>query len=253
MPVVAIQWTRERIMNRPTDVQRLRKFLEAWPGQKISMAKLKVELDSRRNWPGEKVERVVEKAIADPKMCISHGKSGNVEFTGSERASDPLLYRQVARILSTSWAVEQKLKDTTPYFTAHGGHRGAMDWLHPDVVVTGRGKKRFPSDDGRRWHSFEVERQGGFQLNSIFQLLVGSPQRRRCAERRLPDASKMGGTGGRGRACHLWPPWGLFDLEAVRSCQGAEVHQVGTRQLQGTRSWGSRGALISGWSSQIGQ
>jgi hypothetical protein len=172
MPVVAIQWTRERIMNRPTDVQRLRKFLEAWPGQKISMAKLKVELDSRRNWPGEKVERVVEKAIADPKMCISHGKSGNVEFTGSERASDPLLYRQVARILSTSWAVEQKLKDTTPYFTAHGGHRGAMDWLHPDVVVTGRGKKRFPSDDGRRWHSFEVERQGGFQLNSIFQAFV---------------------------------------------------------------------------------
>jgi hypothetical protein len=136
------------------------------------MAKLKAELGQIHGWTDEKVQRVVDRAVEERKNCISRGKGGNVEFTGSERASEPLLYRHVARILSTSWANDHKLKGAVPHFTAHGGHRGAMDWLHPDVVVTGRGRKRTGTDDGQRWHSFEVERPGGFHLNSVFQAFV---------------------------------------------------------------------------------
>lgn len=159
-------------MNRRTNPQILKEFLEAWPSQRISMAKLQIELEALRGWPGDKVVRVVEIASRDPRNCISRGKGGTIEFTGSERSSEPLLYRHVARVLSTSWATEIRLKDPTPHFTAHGGHRGAMDWLHPDIVVTGRGRRGSGSDNGTRWHSFEVERPGGFHLNSIFQAFV---------------------------------------------------------------------------------
>ncbi len=94
------------------------------------------------------------------------------EFTGSEPEKDALLYRQVSTVLKNTWGPKHHMKDLPPFVTAHAGKRGALDWMHPDLVILGTPKRKTHPTDTDVCHSFEVERLGGFKLDSIFQAYV---------------------------------------------------------------------------------
>jgi len=158
-------------MQRRTDVQILSETLER-NGQSLSKAALSKILKEEREWTSEKVQRVTQRAIDDSKSRITTGKGGVIEYLGSEKVASPLLYRQVGKGLGGQWAIDHRLRNARYIDTSHGGHRGAQDWLHPDVVVVGSGRSQGAADSGERWHSFEVENAGRFRLNSIFQAFV---------------------------------------------------------------------------------
>jgi hypothetical protein len=159
-------------MARRTDVRILQDFLKAQPNQRLSRAKLSDGLLESNGWGKVKVDRVIERAFADPESCIFSGPGGVVEYTGTESVKNPLLYTIVGRVLAKSWAPKHSLKDATSHVTAHSGRKGALDWMHPDVVIIGRPRRSSGPKHEMRCHSFEVEKQGGFRLESIFQAFV---------------------------------------------------------------------------------
>ncbi len=159
-------------MGRRSDVQLLRDFLKKQPNQRASLAKLETGLNEERNWDALKVRHVVDRAVLDPKLAIAKGKGGVIEFTGAENVRDSLLYQKASHVLQKSWAPKNSLKDAMAHVSARGGRKGLLDWMHPDVVVIGKPKRRSGPHDDHRFHSFEVERLGGFHLDSIFQAFV---------------------------------------------------------------------------------
>jgi hypothetical protein len=123
-------------------------------------------------WTSEKFHRVLARAELEPRNCIARGRGGVIEYTGSEVGGVPLLYRHVFRILGGYWSREQKLRNVEVFATAHGGRRGASDWMHPDAVLQADPARRSSRDALPYLHSFEIERPGGFKIESIFQAFV---------------------------------------------------------------------------------
>ena len=158
-------------MKRKTDVQILQAALRTSLGQKASRDQLVEQFSKERNWDAAKVDRVLARAVADPDSCIAL-RYKKYEFTGSESEKDALLYRQVAAVLKNSWGPRHHMKNLRPFVTAHGGKHGAMDWMHPDVAILGSPKRKAQPNESDKCHSFEVERLGGFKLDSIFQAYV---------------------------------------------------------------------------------
>ena len=108
---------------------------------------------------------------AEPSFCIDIGKGGVVKYMGSEKHGDSPVYSDAAHALETYWAKKHHLKTATAYVTAHTGHKGQLDWTHPDLVLRGRTQKK-QSVGGWHLHAFEVEKVGGFSMASIFQAYV---------------------------------------------------------------------------------
>jgi len=158
-------------MKRKTDVQLLQTALRTWPDQRAGRNQLLEHFSKERKWDAAKVDRVLARAIEDADSCIAY-RYKKYEFTGSESEKGALLYRQVATVLKNSWGPRHHMKDLRPFVTAHGGKHGAMDWMHPDVAILGTPKKKAHPNDTDKCHSFEVERLGGFKLDSIFQAYV---------------------------------------------------------------------------------
>jgi hypothetical protein len=123
-------------------------------------------------WTAEKFQRVLARAELEPRNCIARGRGGVIEYTGNEVGGVPLLYRHAIRILETYWSRERKYKNVEVFPTAHGGHRGASDWTHPDAVLRADPARRSSQDALPYLHSFEIERPGGFKIESIFQAFV---------------------------------------------------------------------------------
>ena len=159
-------------MRRRSDVQILRDFLKYQPSQRASVAKLKSGLKDAWNWDASKVQRVIDRAVQDESFAIDKGKGGVIEFTGAENMEGSLLYQKACQVLEKSWASKNSLKEAKAHVSARGGRKGLLDWMHPDVVVIGKPKRRTGPHDVIRHHSFEVERLGGFHLDSIFQAFV---------------------------------------------------------------------------------
>ena len=159
-------------MPRRPDVQLLRDFLKLQPSQRASLARVQNGLAEEWNSDAAKVRRVVDRAVGDPDLAIDRGKGGVIEYTGAEHVRDSLLYQKACQVLQRSWAPRNSLKDGIARVSARGGRRGLADWMHPDVVVAGKPKRRSGPNDEVRYHSFEVERLNGFHLDSIFQAFV---------------------------------------------------------------------------------
>jgi hypothetical protein len=155
-------------MRRRTDVEKLRDVLSRWPGQRATPAKLIDDLE----WTPEKFQRVLARAEQDPRKGIARGRGGVIEYTGNEVGEIPLLYRHVFRILEEYWSRERGYRNVEVFRTAHGGRRGAADWIHPDAVLRADPARRSSKDAPPYLHSFEIERAGGFKIQSIFQAFV---------------------------------------------------------------------------------
>jgi hypothetical protein len=158
-------------MAKKTDVAILKLVLEHRKNQRGSRRALKDQLLEERKWDEEKVDRVIDKALADPYSNVLAGAGGVIKYMGSEKAAGSPLYADVELMLCHHWAKDHHLRDPKIYHTAHSGHHGWADWIHPDVVLRGLTKKS-GKDDGRRLHSFEVEKLKGFSLTSVFQAYV---------------------------------------------------------------------------------
>ena len=155
-------------MARRTDLEKLRDHLASLDTQRAMPARLAADM----HWGPDKLDRVLEKAAADPSTCIARGKGGVIEYTGNEIGAVPLLYREVTRVLESYWAKHHKFRDVRMYKTAHGGRRGMADWVHPDAVIEAYPAKKSSPKSTHDLHSFEIERAGGFKIESIFQAFV---------------------------------------------------------------------------------
>ena len=124
-------------------------------------------------WDAEKLDRVLQRAEADPSTCIARGKGGVIEYTGNEIGPMPLLYREVMRVLETYWAKSHGFREMRMFEkTAHGGHKGMADWIHPDAVMRAFPRRKSSPRAPYDIHSFEIERAGGFKIESVFQAFV---------------------------------------------------------------------------------
>ena len=155
-------------MARRTDLDKLRDYLASLDTQRAMPARIA----SGMNWDAEKLDRVLQRAEADPSTCIARGKGGVIEYTGNEIGAVPLLYREVTRVLETYWAKSLGLRQARPFKTAHGGRRGMADWIHPDAVLSAFPRRKRSRTAPPDLHSFEIERAGGFKMDSIFQAFV---------------------------------------------------------------------------------
>jgi hypothetical protein len=155
-------------MRRQTDVEKLRNALSHLPTQR---AKPRVLIDELE-WTADKFQRVLIRAELDPRNCIARGRGGVVEYTGNEVGCVPLLYRHAFRILEGYWSRSRGYRNVKVFRTAHGGRRGAADWIHPDAVLQADPVRRTSKDAPPLLHSFEIERPGGFKIESIFQAFV---------------------------------------------------------------------------------
>lgn len=155
-------------MARRTDPVILQQYLAQRDGQRAMPATLASELA----WSEQKLDRVVDRAIAEPGLCISRGRRGVIEFTGNEIGHLPNVYRHAYRILAHNWGPKQGYRNIEIYPTAHSGHRGAAEWIHPDAVMTADPRRRSSQNDPPQVHTFEIERAGGFKIQSIFEAFV---------------------------------------------------------------------------------
>lgn len=155
-------------MARRTDIEILRDHLKAIPNQRATRRSLTRTL----GWDEAKVDRVVERALADRRNHIQLGRGGNVKYLGSELGSaDGVgIYSDVAGVIRRYWA-ERVLgaREVETFQTSKAGRRGSGEWTHPDLVFAAYPRRRKTRTDPKQLHALEIETVNGFGIKSIYQ------------------------------------------------------------------------------------
>ncbi len=107
-----------------------------------------------------------------PETQLLAGGVGSSSTQGTKLAASLLLYQHVFRVLKDYWSRDRGYRNVKVHPTARGGRRGAADWVHPDAVLEADPARRSSKDASPFLHSFEIERAGGFRIESIFQAFV---------------------------------------------------------------------------------
>jgi len=105
-------------------------------------------------------------------LCVAKGRKGVIEYFGDEIGSMPNVYRHAYRVLADYWGPRRGFRHIGIYPTAHSGRRGAAEWIHPDAVMEADPKRKSSKSDPLQLHTFEIERPGGFKIQSIFEAFV---------------------------------------------------------------------------------
>ena len=146
-----------------------KQLIDVLRDQPLQRASVK-QLAEKLEWPIEKIQRVVDKCVANPLSQVSSGKGGSIQFYGSEQGLESSgLYKAVQNVLHKYWARSRGLKDVRTYFTAKGGTRGAGVFVHPDLVLFADPPRKRYRDEPSQIHVFEIEHATGFDLPSIYQ------------------------------------------------------------------------------------
>jgi len=152
--------------NRRTDPELLADVLKAFENNQASASRLSQAMD----WEIDKVQRVVDRAIAEGQLSISRGPGGVIKYRGGERMGSNGFYADVARVIRDYWGQRNfGLRNVDTIETAKAGTRGSGVWTHPDLVIAADPARRDSPDEPRRLHAVEVETKSGFDIRSVYQ------------------------------------------------------------------------------------
>lgn len=148
-----------------SDLQRLKKYLRKQGGKATRAA-----VAEWFAWSADKLTKLVDGSAGHVKRA-NLGKSAGIALIGLEwgqRGGVPL-YRDVRRVLETTWARNQGWQAAIAIDTALNGKAETGVWSRPDCVLAWYPARRCRLDEPPTLSSYEIEAPGKFDIRSVYE------------------------------------------------------------------------------------
>jgi len=150
---------------RVSDLRRLKRYLKEQGGKAACTAIVK-----EFGWSDDKLARLID----DSDSCLKrahYGRIPGIALIGSERGQrgGVPLYRDVRRVLATTWARNQGWQSAIAIDTALNGKARTGVWSRPDCVLAWYPARRRSLDEPPTLSSYEIEAPGKFDLRSVYE------------------------------------------------------------------------------------
>lgn len=154
----------ERLV-RISDLERLKAYLAKQGGKATCAA-----IEQAFGWSSDKLADLVTASAGHVKRA-NLGRAAGVALIGSERGqrgSVPL-YRDVRRVLETTWARAQGWQAAKALDTALNGKADTGVWSRPDCVLAWYPARRRSPGELPTLSSYEIEAPGRFDIRSVYE------------------------------------------------------------------------------------
>lgn len=115
----------------------------------------------------------IDRAVAKESLPLTATLGRSIVYWGLENRKTVALYSAVSSIFTKQWGPQQLgLKDgseSNAIVAELLSTRSYADWSMPDLVVFAHPRRKRTADSPREIHSFEIEQQAGFSIQSIYQ------------------------------------------------------------------------------------